>query len=95
MLYLKLQPLFKYLIRIGDSISQLLNVTLLFGQNANESISGRSYRLGRTRWPWATLKTVINIIFFWQEDHCREAYFADLRRARQLVRDHQGAKHGF
>ena len=34
-----------YLIRVGDAVSQLLNVVFLFSQNPNESISGRCYRM--------------------------------------------------
>ena len=90
MIFSGLQKLFNYTVRIGDATSQLLSVAFFFGDNPNESLSGRAYRQGRIQWPWVALKAVINIIFFWQEDHCREAYFADLKRARQLIIDHQG-----
>ena len=90
MIFSGLHKPFKYIVRVGDAISQLLSVAFFFGDNPNESLSGRAYRQGRIQWPWVVLKTAINIIFFWQEDHCREAYFADLKRARQLIRDHQG-----
>ena len=30
-----------YVIRVGDATSQLINVAILFGDNANESVSGR------------------------------------------------------
>ena len=90
MSFLSLQPLFNYIVLVGDAISQLLSVAFFFGDNPNESLSGRAYRKGRLHWPWTVLKTAINIIFFWQEDHCRTAYFADLKRARQTLLDHQG-----
>lgn len=85
MLYSKLQSLFKYLIRIGDAVSQLLNVTFLFGQNANESISGRSYRL-REQWFWWYMHLLINCLFFWQGNHCKAAYDADITKAHELIR---------
>jgi hypothetical protein len=68
-----------YLTRVFDATSQLLNVVLLNG-DANESISGRSYREG-----WVTTADIIDTILFWDEDHCSCAYEADLARARQLM----------
>lgn len=70
------------LVKIGDALSQLLNVALFpkhKDTDANESVSGRAYRKG-----WG-IRHVINLLFFWQEDHCRSAYFNDLERARRLV----------
>ena len=34
-----------YVTRVGDATSQLINVAILWGDNANESVSGRSHRL--------------------------------------------------
>lgn len=70
------------LVKIGDALSQLLNVALFPKHketDANESVSGRAYR---KQWK---LRHLINKLFFWQEDHCRDAYFNDLERARRLV----------
>ena len=67
--------------RLFDATSQWLNVLLLDG-DANESISGRSYRQG-----WRTAERVVNWCFSWLEaDHCRLAYLADVERARVLVK---------
>lgn len=79
-----------YLIRIGDCLSQLLNVVVFFGQNPNESVSGKAHRMRRISWQWAMLRSIINYIFIWQFDHCRNSYMADLERARKTVRDHGG-----
>ena len=72
------------LIKIGDAMSQLLNVALLPRHRettANESISGRAHRMG-----WRRVEAVIDFIFLpWERDHCRRAHEADLRRARQLI----------
>lgn len=76
----------RYLIRVGDALSQFLNVLILFGKNPNESISGRAWRLRATP-GWRQLRIVIDFLFsYWQEEHCREAFFNDLLRARQLLR---------
>lgn len=72
------------LIKIGDAISQLLNVTLLPRHRettANESISGRAHRMG-----WRRVERVIDCLFLlWERDHCKKAHEADLRRARELI----------
>jgi len=76
---------FNYLVRVGDAVSQLLNVTILIGKNPNESISGRSWRL-RTKPGWKQLRIAIDWMFsWWASDHCRGAYYADLTRARMLL----------
>ena len=72
----KLRP--HYLVRVLDATSQWLNTALLNG-DPNESISGRSYREG-----WL-LEHLIDTIFFWELDHCMNAYLADVARARNIV----------
>jgi len=74
------------LVKIGDALSQLANVALMprhAETTANESISGRAHRQN-----WRKLRRVINALFFWQDDHCKAAYDADLERARALVASH-------
>ena len=54
------------LIRLGDALSQLLNV-LIFNGDSNYSISGDAYRLKRER-----LRKFIDWIFSrWEKDQCR------------------------
>ena len=71
-------------IKVGDAISQLINVSLLSRHkytNANESISGRCHRCG-----WKRSEKVINALFYvFEKDHCRKAYIADISRAKQLI----------
>ena len=67
-----------YFVRLFDSISQVLNVALLNG-DANESISGRSYREN-----WNSTK-IIDSLIFWDDEHCKTAYYSDLARAKTLV----------
>ena len=74
--------------KVGDALSQLLNVALLRNHHdtdANESISGRSYRKG-----WTRAERAINALLFWDADHCRSAFYRDLERARAVQKRHEG-----
>jgi len=65
------------------AIDQLLN-TLIPGGYADETLSARARRMrvkGQPYWGW--LARAINLLFFWQEDHCRGAWLEETRR-RQL-----------
>jgi hypothetical protein len=68
----------KYVKGVWSACSQLLNSVFLFG-HPNESISGRSHREG-----WK-VKKLINLMFFWQKDHCLSAYTNDLKWARSYI----------
>lgn len=69
-----------YLLRLGDALSQLLNVAILNG-DANESISGRAHREG-----WKTAERIIDTLFRpIGSAHCRTAYRADLSRAWEMT----------
>jgi len=68
----------KRIIRIGDALSQLLNVLLLNG-HPNESLSGRAWR---TKSVWYL---VIDTILWFDDKHCMTAYINDLRYARDLL----------
>lgn len=73
----------KYLIRIGDALSQLLNVVLL-GGHPNESLSGRAWR---TQSVW---HKVIDLVLWFDKDHCRTAYINDLHYAYELINQQHG-----
>lgn len=73
-----------YVIRIGDSLSQVMNVIFLNG-HPNESLSGRAWR---TRSVWYL---IIDAILWFDKDHCQTAYLNDLYYARQLVGDNYGS----
>ena len=65
-------------IRTLDAVSQLANV-VFFDGDANESISGRSFKES-----WKAEK-YINFLVFWEKEHCKLSYYADLSRAKTLV----------
>ena len=70
------------------AIDQLLNT--LLGGYADETLSSRAWRHkedGSRSWPaW-----VINKLFFWQDNHCKEAYESELKR-NQLPPSLRGVK---
>lgn len=77
------------LIKIGDALSQLANVTFLPKHRettANESISGRSYRMR-----WTRIEKIIDWFFYpWEKNHCKRAYEKDLERAQELLNQASG-----
>lgn len=59
------------------AIDQLVNT--LMGGMADETLSARAWRnhlKGRRSWPMK----LIDLLFFWQKDHCREAYESEVER---------------
>ena len=60
------------------AIDQLLNT--LIGGMADETLSARAYRRYLRGKPWCA--RIINIIFFWQDNHCKEAYESELNRSQ-------------
>lgn len=58
------------------AIDQLVNTFL--GGYADETLSARAHRR-RLRGKGGVAK-VIDYVFFWQQDHCKEAYESELNR---------------
>jgi len=79
-----------YVVRVGDATSQLVNVAILFGDNANESVSGRSHRLKNKSKAWAWMNSSINFVF--DEDHCERAYLNDVTRAAKTLNESKPKK---
>ena len=75
----------KYVTRVGDASSQLVNVAILFGDNPNESVSGRSHRLKSVSKPWSWLNATIDYVF--DDNHCERAYVNDVARAKKTVQE--------
>lgn len=72
-----------YLFRTAAWLSQGINCVLLNG-SPDQTVSARAY-LNRNTEYWGKAYTIINLVFFWQEDHCRESHEADLAFARQIL----------
>lgn len=69
-----------WLIQLLVAVDQLGNT--LLGGWADETISARAYRQ-RHKLRWRIAHGFINALFFFQQDHCRKAFEAELDR-RQL-----------
>lgn len=72
----------KWLLKIGDAISQLLNVLVLNG-SPNESLSGRAWRV-KSKW-----YKIINLLLWFDKDHCKEAYVNDLIYSVELIKQNK------
>jgi hypothetical protein len=78
-----LQSTLQYAVRVGDATSQLINVAVLLGDNANESVSGRSHRLKDQHKAWAWMNASINFVF--DDNHCERSYNNDVTRAAKTL----------
>lgn len=67
----------EYCFHVAIAFDQLLNA--LFCGTCDETLSSRAYRLKIER-DRCIPYYLINLIFFWQEDHCKEAYESEINR---------------
>lgn len=78
----------RYLLTVGDALSQVANVVLFLGGNANESVSGRSWRLRNKYLFWGIMRKVIDWCASpFEVDHCEASHKADVARAARLLRN--------
>jgi hypothetical protein len=66
------------------AVDQLLNTMLWFlpgGTWADETLSARAWRC-RDSAPFTKMRPVIDRLFFWQSDHCKASYEAEIRRSQ-------------
>lgn len=73
-----------WLLRVAAWASQTLNLFILFGHH-DQTISARCY-CNKYKPGWNYANTIINAIFFWQDDHCKESYLEDVKFAEQVKR---------
>lgn len=66
------------------ALDQLVNT--FCGGMADETISARLHRRRLRGYPLGA--KIVNILFFWQDDHCKEAYESELTRS-QLPKEYQ------
>ena len=72
-----------YLTRVAAWLSQGINCIFLNG-SPDQTVSARSYVNRSNSWG-GTMYFTINTIFFWQEDHCRNSYEADVLFAKAVL----------
>ena len=70
-----------WIVQVLIALDQLANA--LFGGWADETLSAHAHRAG---WGWR--RKAINALFFWQADHCRAAYEAEMER-RQMAPEYR------
>ena len=77
--------------QICVALDQVVNT--IFGGYADETISSRSHRAyvsGKRKWT----RNILNVLFFWQDDHCKEAYESEINRMQYPpeMRENQNAE---
>ncbi len=76
-----------WLIQLFVAVDQLLNVLITpfdDGAWADETLSSRAYRMEvRGRPLGKVFRPLIDTLFFWEKNHCKNAYIAE-RMQRQL-----------
>ena len=75
----------EYLLNIIIALDQTINAVVR--GSPDETLSARAYR---NKDMYGYPYVVINYIFFWQEDHCRQAYWSEVIRAH-LPKDYYNA----
>ena len=76
-----------WFLRVSAWCSQTINLWVLFGHH-DTTVSARCY-INRNRKGWGVAYRVINKIFFWQDDHCRESFLADVLFAKEVLAIHK------
>lgn len=74
-----------YLVCIGSCLSQLANTILTDSNNPNISLSGEAYFYRNRSLLNKLWYKFINLLFFWQENHCKSAYYNDLKYAYDYI----------
>lgn len=70
-----------YLLNIAIAVDQMANAVLRGAPD--ETLSSRAHRMqlkGHRYWGWTA--TAINLLFFWEADHCRAAHESEQRRTQ-------------
>ena len=70
-----------------SALSQVGNVLTAFdldNTGPNESISARMHRQGHGR-----REAIIDALFFWQPDHCKNSHLSDVRDAYALIEEYE------
>jgi hypothetical protein len=76
----------QYLLNLGIAVDQLFNV--LFGGWPDETLSAVAHRYAPYSMRWNIVRKLLNLIFFWQDDHCQAAFYSELDRL-QLPEDYR------
>lgn len=65
-------------------LSRVVNAAFFKG-SMQQTISARTYVLSHDNPKWERRRKIIDTIFFWEEDHCRKSWWAEVNRARKTL----------
>ncbi len=68
----------QYIINLLVAFDQFINV--LFSGQPDETISSRAWRCKDVSSFWKVMRKFIDLLFFFQPQHCFKAYLAELNR---------------
>lgn len=68
----------QYIINLLVAFDQFINV--LFSGQPDETISSRAWRCKDANSFWKVMRKFIDLLFFFQPQHCFKAYLAELNR---------------
>lgn len=71
---------------IAIAFDQLINT--LLGSQPDETLSAKAWRMRLVSKPWKVAQVVIDAIFFWQNEHCKQSYAAEFER-KQLPSEYR------
>jgi hypothetical protein len=74
----------QWLLRISAWVSQTINLWLLFGHH-DMTVSARCY-INRHKPYWNVAYKVINKLFWFQKNHCKESFDEDIKYAEEVQR---------
>jgi hypothetical protein len=77
----------RYFKNVSIAIDQLFHA--LIGGYADETLSAAAYRKRNKSKVWSRLYSILNLIFFWEENHCYLSYLSELKR-KHLPEDYRG-----
>ena len=74
----------QYLLRVLAWLSQGVNCILLGGHH-DVTVSARAYLNRERSRVWYAAYRTLNAVFFWQDDHCRDSWLADVIWAKEIL----------
>ena len=69
---------YNYFMNLAIALDQTLNA--LTGGSCDETLSSRTYRKSQNSTAWMWLRAIIDTIFFFDKDHCKTSYDAEVLR---------------